>query len=98
MMTAFVDFLTYIQENQPGKWSGYPFWSIATDETSNLDCLFLCVPGSHFWRYDLFYYGDEAETDPALQILLDLVASSTVYNVILEARTNFATWKEMIDT
>ena len=26
MMTAFLDFLTYVEEHQPGRWAGNPLW------------------------------------------------------------------------
>jgi FAD/FMN-containing dehydrogenase len=76
MITAYVEFLNYITENQPGQWSGYSFWGPD-------------YRGGHYMIPNLLFFGEEADAQPAIKIFTDMIAAN---NQIASVDTWSANW------
>ena len=85
-MSAYVDWIAWTHENQPGLWSGYTYWGPLNEDVlaqfDTLDIPFLqpvdpsvfgSLDGTNFLFYWLWFFGEQSEGEKAMKILDDLV-------------------------
>jgi len=79
MIAAYVEFLNYITENQPGQWSGYSSWGPN-------------YRGNHFMIPNLLFYGEEADAQPAIKIFTDMIAANNQIGSVDTWSANWDSW------
>ena len=82
MVEAFVDFLNYTAEHQPGQWSGYPYFG--SD-----------YKGHHYIAPYLVFFGEEADAAEAINFFEALPSTNPYIAKGSELRENYDSWLGM---
>ena len=87
-MSAFLEFIAYTEEKQPGKWAGYIIWSNGANNAE--------TPDISYAFFTLVYYGPQQEAEKAIKILEDFANSSELYGFGAEfdIKENKSTWMD----